>query len=72
VDGAAYALRHLFHACYGDPNDLQILGVWETREGWDKFWNEECRPIMIEMGFNTTFTVYEVHSVMSARELIGR
>jgi hypothetical protein len=33
--GAFQAPEHLFHACFGDPNDLQIFGVWETREAWD-------------------------------------
>jgi hypothetical protein len=68
--GAFQAPEHLFHACFGDPNDLQIFGVWETREAWDRFWNEACRPIMIEMGYDVTFSVYEVHNLFAVRQLV--
>jgi hypothetical protein len=69
--GAFQTPEHLFHACYGDPNDLQILGVWETREAWDRFWNEACRPIMTEMGYDVSFSVYELTSMFAAPALLS-
>ena len=67
--GAFQVPEHLFHVCYGDPDDLQIFGVWQTREAWDRFWNESCRPIMVEMGYDVSFVVYEVHNLAAVGQL---
>ena len=69
--GAFQLPEHLFHVCYGDPDDVQMLGVWQTREAWDRFWTESCRPIMIEMGYDVTFSVYEVHNLAAVGQLTG-
>jgi hypothetical protein len=70
--GAFQLPEHLFHVCYGDPDDVQMLGVWQTREAWDRFWNESCRPLLLEMGFDVTFNVYEVHNLAAAGLLAQR
>ncbi len=70
--GAIPRPGHILHLCFGDPDDLQIVGVWETREGWDRFFHDFARPALEEFGIDaSSITVYEVHSFLQAMELAG-
>jgi hypothetical protein len=60
------------HVCYGDPNDLQMLSVFESREAWERF-RPSLVTIMSEMGLDassSTITVYELHNLLHTRELV--
>src|SRR5260370_41603242 len=43
--GAGMPKGRLYHASFGDPNNLQIFDVWASQEGFDKF-GEKVRPIL--------------------------
>lgn len=39
----------LYHICFGDPNNLLISDIWDSREAFDKF-GETVMPICREFG----------------------
>lgn len=41
----------IYHACYGDRDDLRVFDVWETREDLDRF-AATIGPIMQELGLS--------------------
>jgi steroid delta-isomerase-like uncharacterized protein len=47
--GAGNPPGRLYHACFGDPANLRVFDVWETREDFDRF-GQTLGPIMQELG----------------------
>jgi hypothetical protein len=60
---------HIGHLCFGDPDDLQIISVWQNRETWDRYFSELIQPIAEELGIDFgNQTVYEAHHLRLASE----
>ncbi len=54
----------LYHVCYGDPNGLRVVDVWETMEKFDAF-GAVLLPILSSLGIDVgTPDVREVHNIV--------
>ncbi len=47
--GAAAPTGRLYHACFGNSNQLHVFDVWDSMEQFQKF-GETLVPIMKELG----------------------
>ena len=47
--GAANPPGRLYHVCYGDPENVRVLDIWESREDFDRF-GQTLGPILQELG----------------------
>lgn len=58
----------LFHWCTATDHGIRVTDVWETREQFDAFANEQIGPITAEVGVPAPpeVTVYEVHTYLTA------
>ena len=62
--GAGTPAGRLYHVCFGDPNNLRVSDIWESREAFEKF-GETLKPIMQEMGFAPPeIEFFEVHNII--------
>lgn len=62
--GAGAPAGRLYHVCFGDPADLRVSDIWETREQFEKF-GETLLPLMQDLGIgqpNVEF--FEVHNII--------
>jgi len=49
---------------YGDPNDVELFVVWNTREAWERFLREDLPSAAGPAGIDPdNFDVYDVHDV---------
>jgi heme-degrading monooxygenase HmoA len=49
---------------YGDPNDVQLFVVWNSRDAWEKFLREDLPSTAGSVGIDVSnFDVYEVHDL---------
>ncbi len=63
--GALPAPGMLYHVCYGDPANLQVGEVWESREAFEKF-GEVLMPMLKEAGIDGDQPeIADVHHTMS-------
>ena len=54
----------LYHICFGDPNNLLISDIWDTREAFDRF-SEVVMPICRELGVEPSQpTEFPVHNII--------
>jgi hypothetical protein len=54
----------LYHASFGDSNNLQVFDVWESQETFDKF-GETLLPIMAEINHQPpTPQIAPVHNII--------
>ncbi len=52
----------LYHVCFGEPGNLMVSDVWESRETFDKF-SETLMPILEHVGIDPGGTAFlEVHN----------
>ena len=57
--------KPLYHVCFGDKENLQVVDVYESREAFDKH-GETLIPILKDVGINLAEPeVLEVHNIMS-------
>jgi hypothetical protein len=56
----------LYHVCYGDPQRLQVLDVYESQAQLDAF-GAKLVPILQEMGITAKASVYPVYSVIEGK-----
>ena len=62
--GAGHPKGRRYHACFGDPEKLQVFDVWDSQVTFDKF-GQTLMPILTEMGLATTQPmVMPVHSAI--------
>lgn len=47
--GAGSPPGRIFHAAFGDPNNLHVSDIWDSRESFAKF-SETLKPIMESVG----------------------
>ena len=69
--GAGAPAGRLYHVCFGDPDNLRVSDIWESREAFEKF-GETLRPIMEEMGIAAPeIEFFEVHNIIEGRKASG-
>ncbi len=52
----------LYHVCFGEPGNLMVSDVWESRETFDKF-SETLMPILEDVGIETGgIAFFEAHN----------
>jgi hypothetical protein len=56
----------LFHVCYGDPKQLQVINVFENRAKLDAF-GAKLGPILQEMGNQAKPTIHDVYDIIESR-----
>jgi hypothetical protein len=62
--GAGSPAGRVFHASFGDANDLQVFDVWSSQADFDAF-GEMLMPILSELGANLEQPeIVEVHNVL--------
>jgi hypothetical protein len=50
--GAGTPAGRLYHVCFGDPNNLRVSDIWESRDSFESF-SKTLKPILEELGVNT-------------------
>ena len=62
--GAGSPAGRIFHAAFGDPNNLHVSDVWDSRESFAKF-GEKLKPILEELGVDSGEPqIIEVHNMI--------
>lgn len=62
--GAGSPPGRIYHVCFGDPNNLRVSDIWDSRESFDKF-GETLRPILKELGIDLGEPeILEVHNIV--------
>ena len=60
--GLGHPPGRLFHVCFGEPGNLMVSDVWESRGTFDKF-SETLMPILEDAGIDPGGTAFlEVHN----------
>lgn len=63
--GANVPPGRLFHVAFGDPNNLSVSEIWDSRESFGKF-GDTLRPILGELGVNAGDpNIIEVNNVIA-------
>jgi steroid delta-isomerase-like uncharacterized protein len=63
--GAANPPGRLYHVCYGDPESVRVLDLWESQEDFDRF-GQTLGPILQELGVGSGQPeIASVHNVIS-------
>ena len=47
--GAGAPQGRLYHVAFGDPNELRVSDIWDTRENFERF-GQTLMPILQQMG----------------------
>ena len=55
----------LYHICYGDEDNLQVIDVFESQAKLDAF-GAKLKPILKELGIEATARVFAVHNILVA------
>ena len=53
----------LYHVCYGDPEQLQVIDVFESRAKLDAF-GAKLMPILQGMGIQAKPTIFEIYNII--------
>ena len=61
--GAGSPPGRLYHVCFGDPNNLRVSDIWDSKENFDKF-AETLKPIMQDLGIVGEPEVLETHNII--------
>ena len=63
--GAGHPPGRLYHVCFGEPGNLLVSDVWDSREAFDKF-AETLMPILEDVGIDLGGIAFlEVHNRIS-------
>ena len=52
-----------YHICYGDPQRLQVIDVFESRAQLDAF-GAKLMPLLHDMGIEAKPAVFDVHNII--------
>ena len=62
--GAGTPKGRLYHVAFGDPNELRVSDIWDTRENFDAF-GATLMPILQEVGVDPgTPDFIEVYNII--------
>ncbi len=53
----------LYHVCYGDERQLQVINVYENEAALNAF-GAKLMPLLQEMGIEASAAVSEVHNII--------
>lgn len=54
----------LYHACFGEENNLNVLDIWDTMENFEKF-GQTLMPILQQVGVDPGEPeIKEVHNII--------
>jgi hypothetical protein len=53
----------MYHICYGDRQQLQVIEVYESQAQLDAF-GAKLMPILQEMGIEAKPTVFEIYNII--------
>ncbi len=56
----------MYHVCYGDKDNLQVLNVYESQAKLDAFAGR-LMPILQELGIEAKPTIFEVHNIIEGK-----
>lgn len=63
--GAGSPAGRFYHVCFGDPNNLSVSDIWDSRESFDKF-GETLQPILKDLGIEPGEPeIFEVHNLIA-------
>ena len=66
--GASAPAGRLYHVCFGDPNNLTISDIWDSRESFEKF-AETVVPIVKELGLEYREPeIFEVNNIIAGAQ----
>jgi hypothetical protein len=54
----------LYHICYGDRQNLQVIDVFENQAKLDAF-GAKLGPILQEMGIQAKTSIFEVYNIIA-------
>jgi hypothetical protein len=62
--GAGHPKGRRYHACFGEPDKLQVFDIWDSQATFDAF-GQTLMPILTAMGADTAQPmVMPVHSII--------
>ena len=62
--GAGQPQGRLFHVAFGDPNELRVSDIWDTRENFERF-GATLMPILQSVGVDPgTPDFIETHNIV--------
>ena len=56
----------MYHVCYGDRRNLQVVNVFESREKLDAF-GARLMPILQDMGISARPGLFEIYNIIEGR-----
>ncbi len=56
----------MYHVCYGDKDNLQVLNVYESQAKLEAFAGR-LMPILQELGVEAKPTIFEVHNIIEGK-----
>ncbi len=63
--GAAAPQGRLYHVAFGDPNELRVSDIWDTRENFERF-GQTLMPILQSVGVDPGNPDWiEVHNIIA-------
>jgi heme-degrading monooxygenase HmoA len=72
---SAWRPEQRFLVVYGDPNDVEFISVWETREAFERFMSEDMPLMNAGSGMNISLyhgEVHEVQDIIAASQFVER
>ena len=61
--GAGSPKGRLYHAAFGDTNDLEVFDVWDSQADFDAF-GVILMPIVAKVGLNPQPQIMPVHNII--------
>jgi hypothetical protein len=66
--GAGSPAGRIYHVCFGDPDNLRVSDIWESREAFEKF-SEALTPVMQDLGIAPPeIEFFEVHNIIEGQK----
>ncbi len=56
----------MYHICYGDPENLQVINVFENQAKFDAF-GATLVPILQDMGIEAKPTIFEIYNIIEGQ-----
>lgn len=68
-DDAGSPQGRLYHVCFGDPNNLTISDIWESRASFERF-GEVMSPMLKDLGIEPVEPEeFGVHNILEGTQI---
>jgi hypothetical protein len=57
----------MYHICYGDPENLQVINVFENQAKLEAFGAATLMPMLQEMGIEAKPTIFEIYNIIEGQ-----